>query len=364
MSDNHDMQTGEVSERLFFRWTSDEARATFRLELGETSTVEVSLKEVYAETPEGGGAPDLVRVTFEVSLEEYFRLEKLNWFGLKPGLAQGMGFQFHPDLPIRIVAHLDEDTLMAAMLIDFNPDKPGEAMEELIAPLFDPEAYGIESPLAYNYQRVLQQTDEGAVGFTAEGVKAHEAAEGEIMPPAEMFMAQEGATAEGSDMEGVEYFRTDEALESLTAELDSPVFFAGKRDVEGRLTEIQVLVGGQGAARLTLVVEFDHATYLQIEQDGIFELTQESKSRSTLGDFDPRLPVQLTLLLKADLLKEHFGQPDLDWEEALGELAGSLSEREGDDPLRQTDAYVYESVMQQPEGRSFHFGFNNQNLSR
>jgi hypothetical protein len=255
---------------------------------------------------------------------------------------------------------VDEDTLDATILPDLDPDDPGEGMEELVVALYDEDEFGIESPLGYEYESVTQQFDEGAVGFTPEGVQAQEAAEGPIPLPREMFVP--AVETDEAGMEGIQYFEQKQTLQTLTAEPMAAVYFTEPTALRGTLKQVKMTVGAGGPERLALVLDFDQRTYQTIENSELFGLTDESRGKSAIEEFDADLPIEMTVLLTTTLMREHFGSPGVDLADTISSMIETLANPYTEDPLKTIDSYVYQSVMQKPEGTSFYLGFNNKNL--
>ncbi len=176
--------TEQKGDRYVLNWHLGSKSATFREELDETRTLTVDLIELWTEVPEPETEPVLIRLTFAVDHETYHQLENNSWFGLKPGLAQGLGLAFDAARPIHIHARVDDDTMEAGLFPDLDPADPRDGLEELLEPLFDEDEYGIESPLGYEYEHVGQLDGDG---FSPQTVAEHERKLGLITPPPEYF---------------------------------------------------------------------------------------------------------------------------------------------------------------------------------
>ncbi len=321
-------------------------------------TFSVDLAEVRLTIRDDAEVAGELQIAFTCPPEVYAELESWTWFGLDQGLAQQMGVTFLPDHPVRMEVRMDPDYAEGIFTFPLDPSDPEGTIRRLMAPLFDREAEGtVHQPSAFVWERVVQETGKGVIGFTRSGriVDLDQEAE----PPAglepETTADEPGVTFENFEME---------PQEAVWAEPMCPTTF----ELEGGpvidlVVERIRLVGTDGEKQwIDATFQLAFEDYLAVQFHQGFGLTADAVAGQGLPEFDESLPVYVDAQLNPDvaatLLEDGRSSEDL-----VRFIVDAICDEEFETPLCNASSWTFTAIQQQPEGQSFRIGYRNRNLS-
>lgn len=345
-----------ATRSAFHRWTPESLPIRFRLDIGTPEARPATLIELSVRTAPEGGAPTEVRAAFDVSVDEYAAMERGGWFGLKDGTARAIGFGLLSDRPVRIAAHVDPERLVPFLLPTIDSQAPADGLGELVSCLLDPAVDGlIQSPLAWQWERVLQTGGDGsAVGFDRAVADEYERTVGPIVgakPLAPQFLEASPLDAPLPDPAGT-------PGDVWAAQPGSPAYFLGAGLAAGTVTDVRAVGGSAGIAQVRATIEVPWDVYSRLDALGLFGLNEAAKAESTFSSFDPALPVEITVALDP-AENAAFAGLDPDPAQAILLLLGALANPDGVSPFRDDRLWTFTRVLQQPAGQSFKVGYSN-----
>jgi hypothetical protein len=345
----------EATRSAFHRWNPEPLPVVFRMDIGTPEARPATLIELSVRTAPEGGTPTEVRAAFDVSADQYAAMERGGWFGLKDGTARAIGFGLLADRPVRISASVDPARLVPFLLPTIDPEAPADGIGELVSCLLDPSVDGlIQSPLAWQWERVLQSGADGsAVGFDRAVADEYERTVGPIVgaePLAPVF-----APASPEEAAGVS---TDAPGDVWAAQPGSPAYFLGADLAGATVTDVRAVGGAAGVAQVRLTLEVSWDVYARLDALGLFGLDEAAKAQSTFSSFDASLPVEISIALDPAWIAPFSGL-DPDPAQAIRLLLGALANPEGVSPFRDDRLWTYSRVLQQPAGQSFKVGYSN-----
>ncbi len=149
------------------------------------------------------------------------------------------------------------------------------------------------------------------------------------------------------------------AVHNMDAEVDSAAIFDAPVGRAGRLTHARLSWSEAGVQRLALTVEIGLGHLATLEAAEVFGNRRATRTKNLRGGFDSSAPIELTLWLQGDALRDHFGGDEASKQTALLELLSALADGRAM-ALTAPETWVLESATQPLPGSTFAAGYRNE----